>query len=144
MGVKLQSGQTVFIDTAPLIYFIEENDRYIESLTEFFDAVTRLDIMLVTSMITYIEILSLPEKQGQAKLAARYREFLTNSEQLSIYPLTVPVAEAAIRFRAHEGLRTPDAIQLATALVCGADFVLTNDRAWRKIHTPRVVIINEL
>jgi len=144
MGVKLQSGQTVFIDTAPLIYFIEENDRYIESLTEFFNAVSRLDITLVTSMITYIEILSLPEKQGQVKLAAKYRDFLTNSEQLSIYPLNISVAEAAIRFRAHEGLRTPDAIQLATALVCGVDFVLTNDRTWRKIHTPRVVTVDEL
>jgi len=33
---------------------------------------------------------------------------------------------------------------IAAALVCGAAFVLTNDRAWRKIHAPRVVMIDEL
>ena len=144
MGIKLHPGQSVFLDTAPLIYFIEENERYLKALTDFFDDVTTGNVMLITSMMTYIEVLTLPEKRGQSKLAGRYREFLTNSEQISIHPLTVPVADAAIRFRAHDGLRTPDAIQLATAQVCGVDFVLTNDRAWQKIRIPRVVLIDDL
>lgn len=144
MGIKLQAGQSVFLDTAPLIYYIEEDDRYLAGLSGFFDTVTAANVMLVTSFITYIEVLTLPEKRGQTRLAAKYRDFMTNSEQLSIYPLTVPVADAAIRFRAHEGLRTPDAIQLATAHVCGVDFVLTNDRSWRKIRKPRVVLLDEL
>lgn len=71
----------------------------------FFDEVTQLDIQLVTSMVTYIEILTLPEKLGDERLAAKYREFLTNSEQLSIYPLNIAVADAAVRLWASAGVK---------------------------------------
>ena len=72
----------------------------------FFDEVTQLDIQLVTSMVTYIEILTLPEKLGDERLAAKYREFLTNSKQLSIYPLNIAVADAAVRLWASAGVKT--------------------------------------
>jgi predicted nucleic acid-binding protein len=144
MGLKLFRGETVFVDTAPLIYFFEEKEPYVDRLADFFDEVTQLDIQLVTSMVTYIEILTLPEKLGDERLAAKYREFLTNSEQLSIYPLNIAVADAAVRLRASAGVKTPDAIQLAVAQVCGVDHVLTNDRKWRELSSFNVVLVDEL
>ncbi len=34
-------GKTVGLDTAPLIYFIEENPTYLETATLFFEAMDR-------------------------------------------------------------------------------------------------------
>ena len=147
MGVdrlKLSSETTVFIDTAPLIYFFEENATYIAQLARFFDSVTETHTNLVTSMITYVEVLVHPERSGADTLAAKYRDFLTNSEQISIYPLNLPVADACARLRADHGLKTPDAIQLAVAKTCGADYVLTNDIAWKGIPGFNVILVSEL
>ena len=144
MGLILATGETVFVDTAPLIYFFEDNDTYIKRLTAFFDQVAESNVVLVTSMVTYIEILTHPERTGDKRLAAKYRDFLTNSEQISMYPLNVSVADAAVRLRAGHQLKTPDAIQLATAEVCGADHVVTNDVKWRRVPGFHVVTVDEL
>ena len=144
LDMKLSEGETVFVDTAPFIYFFEENEKYIDRVGELFESVSRLDIRIVTSIVTYIELLTLPEKAGDLRLAAKYRDFLTNSDQVSIYPLNLGVADAAIGFRAKYGLKTPDAIQLAVAEVCGADWVITNDRNWQNVSELEIVLVSDL
>jgi hypothetical protein len=49
--VQLQ-GAIVGLDTAPLIYFIEENPTYLEITDAFFEAMFRGEFMVVTSVIT--------------------------------------------------------------------------------------------
>jgi predicted nucleic acid-binding protein len=142
--VRLTSETTVFVDTAPLIYFFEENETYIAQLARFFDAVTETQANLVTSMITYIEVLVHPERSGAGTLAAKYRDFLTNSEQITIFPLTLSVADTCARLRAHHAMKTPDAIQLAVAQTCGADYVLTNDASWKKVPGFNVILVSDL
>ena len=85
-----------------------------------------------------------PIREGQARLAARYRSFLTNSANLSIHPLDVTVADEAVRLRAHNALRTPDAIQLATAVCSGADHFLTNDRRLAGVADVSVLVVADL
>lgn len=143
-ALKLCAGQTVFLDTAPFIYFFEENERYVECVSSLLDSASRLNVQIVTSVITYIELLTLPERVGDLRLAAKYRDFLTNSEQVSIYPLNLGVADAAVRFRAKYGLKTPDAVQLGVAYVCGADWVITNDANWEKISDMGIVLVDKL
>jgi len=142
--IDLTSETTLFIDTAPLIYFFEEHPDHIEPLSRLFDAVTESGARLVTSMITYIEVLVHPEREGADTLAAKYRNFLTNSEQISLYPRNLSVADACAKLRARHNLKTPDAVQLAVATTCGADIVLTNDAAWKTIPGFRVILVTEL
>ena len=144
MEVTFKTGQKIFIDTAPLIYWFEEHPDYIEKLVRFFDEITEKQIPLVTSMVTYIEVLTYPEKTGNRLLSGKYRNYFTNSDQLTIYPLDVIVADTAIRLRARHLLKTPDAIQLATAQVCGCDYVLSNDRNWPGVSGVRVLLVSEL
>ena len=49
--VQLQ-GQIVGLDTAPLIYFIEENPNYLDVTDAFFEAMFRGDFSVVTSVLT--------------------------------------------------------------------------------------------
>ena len=144
MGLTLSKAQKIFVDSAPFIYYFEENERYLDAVDRLFRSVSDLQCQLVTSIVTYIELLTMPEKVGDLKLAAKYRDFLTNSEGLSIHPLDVSVADAAVRFRARYRMRTPDAIQLATAQTCGADYVVTNDKEWLRVKELHVVLTDDL
>lgn len=120
-------GKVVGLDTAPLIYFIEQNPKYLEMMRLFFRSFARGDFRMVTSTVTLIEVLVHPLRQRNTILAQEYREILLNQESLTVVELTPDIAEIAAQLRATYNLRSPDAIQMATALREGASFLLTND-----------------
>lgn len=51
-------GHIVGLDTAPLIYFIEENPNYLEVADAFFEAMFRGEFRVVTSVVTLAEVLA--------------------------------------------------------------------------------------
>lgn len=120
-------GQVVGLDSAPLIYFIEQNPLYIDMVRSFFRAADRGEFQIVTSVVTLAEVLVYPLRQGNAELAQQYREILFNEEVLTTVDVSVAIAETAGQLRASYNLRTPDAIQMATAIASSASFFLTND-----------------
>jgi len=56
--------------------------------------------------------------------------FLRHFADIEIVEVSYDIARETARLRATTGIRTPDAIILATALVTKVDQVVTNDRAW--------------
>jgi len=62
------SGKVVGLDTAPVIYYIERNPQYIEMLRLFFQAVDRGDCSVVSSIVTFLEGLVIPIRQGNTDL----------------------------------------------------------------------------
>ena len=91
----------IFFDTAPFIYYLEDNVKYspvIDSI--IIDCYNRV-AQILTSLITYIEIMTFPVKAGHARLAAKYREFFTNSDNISVYPINLLVAEETIQILAN-------------------------------------------
>lgn len=137
-------GETVAPDTAPLIYFIEENPAYLTTTRAFFEALDSGEFRAVTSMVTLIEVLVHPFRQGDAPLAERYRDILLGTESLSVVPLSQEIAERAARLRAEHGLRTPDAIQLSTAVDQGASSLLTNDSRLPSLPNLQVFVLSKL
>ena len=97
-------GKTVGLDTAPLIYFIEQSPGRIEKLRPFFAAAGRGNFRLVTSLITLVEVLAQPLRRGRDDLAAEYRDILLRSASLQIVPLDECIAEEAARLRAIHNL----------------------------------------
>ena len=59
-------GKTVGLDTAPLIYFIEENPTYLEATKLFFEAMDRGDLTIVTSTVTLLEVLVHPLRSNNS------------------------------------------------------------------------------
>lgn len=108
-------GATVGLDTAPLIYFIEEHPKYLPRLQPFFEAADRGQFRIVTSFVTLLEVLVHPLRSGREDLAREYRDILLRSANLTAIPLGEQIAEEAARLRAAQNLQTPDAVQLATA-----------------------------
>ncbi len=69
-------GQTIGLDTAPLIYFIEQNSTYLESVRAFFTAMDRGEFRVVTSTLTLTEVLVHPLRAGNEALAREYRDII--------------------------------------------------------------------
>ena len=126
--VKDLYGQTVGLDTSPLIFYIEEHANYIDPLEQFFAALDEGMFRVVTSTVTLLEVLVHPLRRGDEALAHRYNDILLSSPNISTLPVTYLTAQEAAELRARHNLRTPDAIQLAIAIREGATTLLTNDR----------------
>lgn len=102
------------------------------------------NIQVTISLVTYIEIITYPVKSGNRKLAAKYRDYLTNSDNFSLYPINILVADKTAEYRATYNLKTPDAIFIATAEICGAGYILTNDSEWKKVHNLNIILVSDL
>lgn len=134
-------GKIVGLDTAPLIYYIEENPLYLPLVDSFFDAMIRGDFEVVTSTMTITEVLVHPFRRNDDVLTATYRDILQNTAHLRTVPFTADIAVTAARLRANHKLRTPDAIQAATAIAMKADFFLTNDENLSMLPNPTVLVL---
>ena len=82
----------------------------------------------VTSTLTLLDALVQPCRVGNASLAEQYEAFLTRSYGLRCEEITSAILRAAAQLRATYNIKTPDAIQLATARVANCSVYLTNDR----------------
>jgi len=131
-------------DTAPIIYFIEANPKYVSLINEIFNRVDAGLIQGVTSVITLAEVLVHPISRGQSELGENYRELLQQSGNFHTAPITVTIAEAAASIRATYGLRLADAMQIATAIESDCEAFVCNDRAMRRVRELRVLILDEL
>ena len=54
------------------------------------------------------------------------------------------IADQAVRLRAQYQFKTPDAIQLGTAVACGADYIITHDAAWKQFEEVKVLLVGDL
>ena len=66
------AGATVGLDTAPLIYFIEERVPYLSVLEDFLGKMEEGSFLVATSTITLLEVLVYPLRVGKHSLAAEY------------------------------------------------------------------------
>jgi predicted nucleic acid-binding protein len=144
MGLDLKSDDIVFLDTAPVIYFFEQHPDYFPALKSLFDHLYETNAQAITSIITYIELTTHPARQGKNQLVRKYRDYLTNSSNISLFPLDMDIADHVVDMRAKYHFKTPDAIQLGTAVACGADYIITNDKAWQKFEEVKVLLIRDL
>jgi predicted nucleic acid-binding protein len=143
--VKLRfHHKNIFLDTAPLIYFIEGNSQYQEKLRQIFDSNDRGDFVFITSSITLLEVLVMPFREGQINLVEKYINILTNAPGIELFEITNAISIKAAELRAKYNLRTPDAIQLATAIEYNVDYFLTNDLRLKTVHEVNSIVLSDL
>jgi predicted nucleic acid-binding protein len=77
-------------------------------------------------------------------LLKKYESILTQSKYFELVPLDVEISILASRLRVKYGLKTPDAIQLATSIHVGCEFFLTNDFGLKKVTEANVIVMDNL
>lgn len=125
------------LDTAPLIYFVERNLKYVDVVREIVRRVDDGQISGFSSMVALTEVLTKPKKVGDTKTEGEYRDLLLHGRNFRLILIDSAVAERAADLRARYNLRTPDALQLAAALETGCQAFLTNDTTETRNRTAR-------
>ena len=72
-------GEVIGLDTAPIIYLIEEHPIYLEPMRYFFEALERGSFRAITSTVTLLEVLVQPLRENNVSLAEEYRDILLNA-----------------------------------------------------------------
>ncbi len=132
-------NKAIYLDTAPLIYYLEENPSYFSFLENLFKKNENGDFTFYTSAITFTEVLALPFRLGNKKLIKQYERFLLESPTLKMISVNEVIAKLSAKLRAEHNFRLPDAIHLATALEVKVDFFLTNDLSLEKVKGLQVI-----
>lgn len=133
------SAGPIAIDSAIVIYFIEEHPVFLPMILPLFREADQGKRLLVTSAITLLEVLVVPYRAGDRVLADRYEALLTRSRGIQLVDATRDQLRAAAQLRAATGTRTPDALQLVAALGVGCSAFVTNDRRVPAIPGLRIV-----
>src|SRR4030042_2674309 len=142
--LKRLKGQKIAIDTMIFIYAFEEHPAHASFLRPFFSALEKGEMDAVTSTVTVTECLTQPYRLKDFTLAAQYMALFRNFPHLSVVPVTDDIAERAAFLRAHQNLKTPDALQLATALLSGSRFFLTNDETLTSVKDIPILLLDRI
>jgi predicted nucleic acid-binding protein len=108
------------------------------------EAVSEGQVAGVASELVLLELLVAPLKKGAQDTADEIELTLLHFPHLQLAPVTRGVLTRAAEIRARYGLRTPDAIMVATAVESGATLAVTNDDAWRKVKEVDVLLLHDL
>ncbi len=144
----LLNAKHLAFDSMVFIYLLEQNPKYFSLVEIIFRLLEEEKISAVTSIISPLEVLSTPKLKPFPDKASLYTRFFKEETNLSVLDLNWPITEIATRLRQDFNLRTPDAIQLATAKFANASLFLTNDETFQKIpqnkDLPKILFFDKL
>ena len=137
----------VFLDTAPLIYFIEKdsnNPQYFDNMKRFFEEGYRENKEFLTSVITMAEYFVFPYRNQKMSYIDSFHR-LVDTLDMEITEVDQEIAKKAAQIRAqYKNFKAMDALQLATACVTGCDLFLTNDKQLKQFVEIKCVTVDDL
>lgn len=143
MDAFLKRHNSIFIDTSAFIYFVEHHSRYFSLCETLFRGIESGTIKASTSTLTLLELLVQPYRLQRDDLVLKFYALLTTYPHLVWVPVTLNVADNAARIRAEHRLKTPDAIQAASAVTAGATGFVCNDKVFEKVANFESLVIED-
>ena len=142
LRTRLERHRRVALDTSVFIYHLEASAKYVP-LTDCIFSWLDPKTSAVTSVITMTELLVKPYRESDEENAAKYYALLSTYPNLEWISPTLEIADLAAEIRALHRLRTPDALQAATAVHTNATAFLTNDPVFRRIKGFEALILDD-
>lgn len=133
----------VFLDTTPIIYFLDEDINYSKKIKNIFSSILENEKLMVTSTITCTEYLIYPYRTGNTEKVNAFFDFLTDCN-IPMHSIDVEIAKKSAQIRAtYKDFKTMDSLQLAVACIQGCDLFLTNDKQLRQFKELKCVTVDE-
>jgi predicted nucleic acid-binding protein len=140
----LRRHRRIALDTSVFIYQLENNPRYASLTDRVFSWLEQPARRAVTSTITMTELLVQPYREGDQRRADEFYGLLSTYPNLDWIAPTLDVADIAARIRATQGLRTPDALQAATAVHATVSGLITNDPVFKRVAGFETMVLDEV
>ncbi|MBU1152799.1 type II toxin-antitoxin system VapC family toxin [bacterium] len=141
-SLKLADYQVIGLDTMGFIYHFEKNPTFGPLTRTFFQHLQEGEgkSQGIISVLVVGEVLTGAKKVGNDQMILVYRHIFSTFPNLTVADITTETMEIMSDLRAKYGLRTPDTIHLATALLNKAEGFLTNDKQLRQVDELDVII----
>lgn len=139
----IERHRTIYLDTSIFIYFIERHPHYHKFCKTLFEEIEMGRIHALTSTLSLLEVLVQPYKLKREDIVLKFYSLLTTYPNIEWVELTLEVSDVAARIRAEHGLKTPDAIHAASALIYGAEGIVCNDGVFRKIEGIECLLLDD-
>jgi predicted nucleic acid-binding protein len=123
----LRRHRRIALDTSVFIYQLQANAKYLSLTDAVFAWVERTGHEAVTSSITMTELLVPSYRDHNEHRVDEFYGLLSTYPNLRWMAPDLEAADIAARLRATCKLRTPDALQAATAILAQATGFITND-----------------
>ena len=140
----LTAVSALFLDTAPVIYYVEQNPAYFARVKGVFERVDDGMITAVTSPITLSECLVFPYRHNNAQLRSDFFDLIVQGNYTEFLAIDAQIGEQAAELRARYNLTLADALQFAVALAAGCDAFLTNDKRLQRVSELIVLVVDDL
>ncbi len=109
-------------------------------MSNLFESIETGQNIGVCSTLSLLEVLVLPYRIKDDKKVNQFYSLLTTYPHLNWIDLSVEIADTGARLRAEYGLKTPDAILLATALCFHATGFIGNDTQLKRVKDLEVLV----
>jgi len=139
----LRELQVVALDSMAFIYHFERHPSYGPLTFELFSLIEGGTLRAHTSILTVSEVLVGARKAGDERLEQLYLQVFDLLPNLEVHGIDRECAILAADLRVQQHLRTPDALQVATAIQCGAQAFVTNDARLRHLARIKTVILSD-
>ena len=140
----LRDVRRLFVDTAPVIYYVEQNPHFQLQVNAIFEQVDAGQLRVVNSPITLSECLIGPLRSRNEQLQRDFQELLVRGAYTEFVTINDAIAVDAARLRATYNLTLTDALQLATAVAAQCDAFLTNDKQLKRVSEVTILVVEEL
>ena len=118
-------GETYILDTSAVSKYLR--GKLSNEMLDFIDNVLNIPAKLSVIARIELEVFNPPTKEER-------NLFLAFVQEAQIYELSEPIIQQTVRLRRHyKGVRLPDAIIAATAIVNDFTLLSTNDSDFEKI-----------
>jgi predicted nucleic acid-binding protein len=125
-----------FWDTNLFIYLLENNPNFGSQVLHLDQLMQKQQLLLVTSYLTYGELLVYPNRQQEQHLLQLYHK-LFRSSRLTLLPFKLETAECFAGIR-NQGVKAPDAYQLACAAEAQTFLFVTHDKDLTRLSIPGI------
>jgi predicted nucleic acid-binding protein len=140
----LRRHRRIALDTSIFIYQLEANRRCLALTDVVFSWVERAGHEAVTSTITMTELLVPSYRDKDENRVDAFFGLLTTYPNLRWIAPDLETADLAAKLRALYRMRTPDALQAATAIRAQATGFVTNDLVFARIGELDAVVLDRM